>query len=126
MTEYLTHREAALHLCNGGKLEMCYDERWVTAKGGGIELSPSYIDRRSYYRAAVETITCNGVEVLKPVSEPLEKGQRYWLALPSAVTFSIVLKWSNSEIDHHRLRRGLVHLTEAAAVTHARAMCGVK
>lgn len=125
---YLTNREAALHLCNGGKLEMKSRGSWVLAMGDFTNLYVS-LDQQSCYRAAVEMfqITVRGVtfNVPEPVREPLEKGTLYWVPIPSSGDKAFHAWWSDQEHEHLRLADGLVHLTEAAAVTHAKAMCGV-
>lgn len=126
---YLTHREAALHLCNGGKLEFNFDGTWEPGTGGNIMLVREFLDRPSPYRAAVETfqITVRGetFEVPEPVREPLEEGARYWVPSPVSADRAFEMEWCGDEHDLRRLAEGLVHLTEAAAVTHGKAMCGV-
>ena len=126
---YLTNREAALHLCNGGKLEICLRDEWHPGTGGNILLYPESIDRPSPYRAAVETfqITVRGVtfDVPEPVREPLEMDQQYWLVVPTRNAFVSAEMWCGDADDLCWLARGIVHLTEAAAVTHGKAMCGV-
>lgn len=127
---YLTNREAALHLCNGGKLEICLRDEWHPGTGGNILLYPESIDCPSPYRAAVETfqITVRGVtfDVPEPVREPLESDTRYWVPDIKDDDWAHAVYWCDDILDAIWLERGLIHLTEAAAVTHARAMCGVK
>ena len=98
--------------------------------GGNILLHPESIDKPSPYRAAVETfqITVRGetFDAPEPVRTPLKNGAHYWLADPTANEFFRAYYWDGGEMDKRHLVRGLIHLNEAAAVIHARAMCGVK
>ena len=72
--------------------------------------------------APAPTIIVNGIEVPEPVRDALENGDKYWLAITSGQELSIDLIWRDHPIHHTRLNRGLIHLTEAAAVAHAKAM----
>ena len=127
---YLTNREAALHLCNGGKLDICLNDKWHQGTGGNILLHPESIDKPSPYRAAVDTfqITVRGetFDVPEPVREPLEKRQRYWLVNPLNPNWHTSVCWGDHDDEGIWLARGLIHRTEAAAVTHGKALCGVK
>lgn len=72
--------------------------------------------------APAPTILVNGIEVPEPVREALRLDQTYWVAnLPSA-NLAWNISWSNDAYDIRALNRGLIHLTEAAAVAHAKAM----
>lgn len=126
---YLTNREAALHLCNGGKLEICLRDEWHPGTGGNILLYPESIDCPSPYRAAVETfqITVRGVtfDVPEPVREPLKMGAAFWVADPTVPKWCGYAEWTGHASDVRLLEIGMIHLTEAAAVTHGKAMCGV-
>lgn len=51
-------------------------------------------------------------EVPMPVTEPLEDGQEYWLAVGEMPMRS---SWTNDRVDERRLRAGLIYLTEADA-----------
>lgn len=120
----LTNREAALHLCNGGKLEYYNGTSWIVGNGTSIKLGPNMIDEPSSYRKAVETITCNGFTVPKPISDPLKYGDVYWLAAPHFSRFTTSYVWFDVDANTHHFSRGLIHLTEAAAIAHAKAMIG--
>ena len=73
-------------------------------------------------RAPTPTIIVNGIEVPEPVREALEKRQVYWLVFPVGAELSMEATWYDEATHHTRLNRGLIHLTEAAAVAHAKAM----
>lgn len=87
-------------------------------------LAPSW-EANTIYRARpapAPTILVNGIEVPEPVREALRLDQTYWVAdLPSA-NLAWDRSWSNDAYDSRVLNRGMVHLTEAAAVAHAKAM----
>lgn len=68
------------------------------------------------------TIICNGVEVPEPVREALEVGTKYYVASTLSENWFIWNLWDGDEVDLFYLGRGLTHLTEAAAVSHAKAM----
>ena len=67
-------------------------------------------------------IICNGVEVPEPVREALAKGDQYYLPNPYAEDWADRTIWLGDRSDALRLERGCIHLTEAAAVSHAKAM----
>lgn len=72
--------------------------------------------------APAPTIIVNGIEVPEPVREALRLDQTYWVAdLPSA-NLAWDRSWSNDAYDIRALNHGLIHLNEAAAVAHAKAM----
>ena len=72
--------------------------------------------------APAPTILVNGIEVPEPVRKALEKGCRYWMANPTSPYLYSELCWGGDDTDRRWLSRGLIHLTEAAAVAHAKAM----
>jgi len=67
-------------------------------------------------------IICNGEKVPEPVREALRDGTDYWVPSPCFNDFVLFSYWSSDQVDHARLKRGLIHLTEADAVSHAKAM----
>ena len=88
--------------------------------------SPLWGDNAIYRAKPAPTLSLaiivNGIEVPEPVREALEVGQRYWLADPTSITFHKKTYWGDDDIDIRILNRGLIHLTEEAAVAHAKAM----
>ena len=110
---------AALEAAKHGWLRLQYSSKvWV-------EASTPVWDQYNIYRAKpapAPTIIVNGIEVPEPVREELEKGCRYWLANPTSPYLYSGLWWGGNDIDRRWLSRGLIHLTEAAAVEHAKAM----
>ena len=94
------------------------NSRWLEV------LAPLW-DADAIYRAKpapTPTIIVNGIEVPEPVREALKKGQEHWVADGEARKFSFFSMWSGDAFDQRRLKRGLIHLTEEAAVAHAKAM----
>lgn len=58
------------------------------------------------------------------VTEPLADGQEYWVASVSHDRWRFSCTWNGDGVDKDLLKRGLIHLTEAAAVAHAKRMTG--
>jgi len=79
----------------------------------------------SIYRAKPAprpTIICNGVEVPEPVRETLPIGVQIFIASPLTDPWFQRSTWTGDYMDKRLLARGLIHLTEADAVSHAKAM----
>ena len=74
------------------------------------------------------SITVNGVTnvVAAPVTEALVYEDLYWLPFPSNPSWAFRAMWMDRPADVERLKRGLIHRTEAAASAHAMAMVGLK
>ena len=80
------------------------------------------------YRRKTITIHINGFEVPEPCREPLEAGTHYYM--PDLVGSVDDLngggwfgsEWGDDDIDHTRLKAGIVHLTKEAADMHAKAL----
>ena len=74
------------------------------------------------YRHKPETILINVFEVPKPLSVAPDKGIRYYF--PSFLndeSYDSFL-WDNHLMDTKMLAKGLIHLTQEAAVVHAKAL----
>jgi hypothetical protein len=83
------------------------------------------------YRRKPRTIHINGIEVPEPCREPLEGVTHYYMPdlVESAGGSSSGLSsgwvwsaWDDDEVDHARLKAGIVHLTKEAAEMHAKAL----
>lgn len=74
------------------------------------------------YRRKPRTININGHEVPEPEREVLKEGSTYWVARFEYELLCDYYTWRNDELDYRWLKRGLIHLTEDAAVTHAKAL----
>lgn len=66
------------------------------------------------------TITINGIDVPAPEFVAPAEGTQCWV--PHLFSKVIQYPWSGDEADRLELARGLVHLTEAAALKHAEAL----
>ena len=68
------------------------------------------------------TITINGIDVPSPEVVAPAVGTRYWWPDLFGGVMSTYSTWYNDEQDKQALARGIVHLTEAAALKHAEAL----
>lgn len=73
------------------------------------------------FRRKPKTININGFEVPEPHRDPLEIGQRYWLADPSNSLVEMY-HWDNVACEIRCLRAGLIHITKEAAEIHRKAL----
>lgn len=75
------------------------------------------------------TIRIGEREVPEPVREPLEEGEEYWFVDFSENGVCGKSIWdgrgTDGDIDHFRLKRGLIHRTQHAARQHAEALIAV-
>lgn len=67
-------------------------------------------------------ITINGIDVPAPEVVPPVVGTRYWWPHLFAGKGFSSSRWYNDEQDNRALARGIVHLTEDAAIKHAEAL----
>ena len=107
--------EAAKHgheVFSGHRWVNCSNPVWVA----------DYAYRAKPAPAPTIIVIVNGIEVPGPVREALEIGQRYWFVSVTATRLSVGITWTAGHSDTIVLNRGLIHLTEAAAVAHAKAM----
>ena len=77
------------------------------------------------YRIKPRTIKVNGLDVPEPVSNNITYGASYFSAALESRDFFSRSTWTDSNVDHGRLSRGLIHLTKEAAIAHAKAMLGI-
>lgn len=84
------------------------------------EFTASFIYRAK--PAPAPTIIVNGIEVPEPVREGMEEGQAYFAPDVYTEKLCYLNRWGGDTYDLMRLNRGLIHLTKAAAVEHAKAM----
>ena len=104
------------------------EDGWEPCKG-----TPVW-DPAAKYRRKPRTIHINGIEVPEPCREPLEGVTHYYMPdlMESAGGSSSGLSsgwvwsaWDDDEVDHARLKAGIVHLTAEAAALHARALVSI-
>jgi hypothetical protein len=74
------------------------------------------------YRRKPRTININGHEISAPFRGEMRKGQVYFaVELPhKALVYCHV--WSDSSYDHRTRESGFIHVTEEAALAHAKAL----
>jgi hypothetical protein len=126
----LNHREVLEALLAGETLVDLKDDK-ITRRLEG----DSIIDQNSISEDAIaledwkikpKTISINGFEVPEPVKEPLPVGKRFFIPNLAVThpqsTLSSFTFWSGVEADMIWLQRGLIHLTEEAAIEHAKVL----
>ena len=74
------------------------------------------------YRRKPKTITVNGIEVPEPIREEPKVGEKYFLVDLASPTLVNDYPWSGHRYATEWLNKGLVHLTEEAAIAHAKAL----
>ena len=70
----------------------------------------------------VTTIKINGHDVPAPERVAPPKCTKYWVPQVTASASRVFFQWDGDVVDMLHLTRGLVHLTEEAAVAHAKAL----
>lgn len=86
-----------------------------------LETHPAWCEYGEYRRKP-RNININGHEVPEPVREPLGHKAKYFIPAISGRYFATEFYWCNDDTDSRFLERGLVHLTEEAAIAHAKAL----
>ena len=76
-------------------------------------------------RRKVKTHVVNGFTVPAPLRVAPAEQTPYFVSSFSAELFYSSACWVNDDLDKRWLDRGLVHLTEEAAIANAKAMCGI-
>ena len=77
------------------------------------------------FTLAPRTHTVNSFVVPAPMDVEPEEGAKYWIPAMPVNEWTVVNMWPDESFDLLCLKRGLIHLTEAAAVANAKAMCGI-
>lgn len=107
------------------------DKPWInwqcysTKEQAWINLSQACIWHPSVqYRRKPKTININGFDVPEPCKDKTKIGRftRYWVVNLSNGHLVLGCSWDNDETDNIRLQNGLIHLTEEAALCHAKAL----
>ena len=91
--------------------------RYILSKMNFDELIPD-----EQPKAQPGTILVNGIAVPEPMRKMPEYDSRYWYPLPSTLNGVGGDRWNNDAFDTERLRRGICHSTESAAIQHAHAL----
>lgn len=74
------------------------------------------------YRRKTRTIDINGREVPEPVRGRPAHKTKYFIPNIQFRCLYDYSYWDDDPIDNHRLKHGLIHLTQEAAVEHAMAL----
>jgi hypothetical protein len=98
--------------------------REIYSQGYPLKI-PAFDSPVSCYSIVPPTRIVNGFEVPVPESEALPSGRQYWTANPGYSSFCQEFIWRSGANDSRNLERGLVHLSEAAAIANAKAMIGI-
>lgn len=86
-------------------------------------LGESYVHKDArLFRPIPRNITIGDMEVPEPVREPLDYDDEYWAVDHSIEALVDCYTWANDKKDRHWLKRGLIHRTKEAAITHAKAL----
>ncbi|MCW5597697.1 MAG: hypothetical protein KIT80_23600 [Chitinophagaceae bacterium] len=94
-----------------------YENKWMD-----LYKNPEWRTECSYRRKP-RNVNINGFEVPEPVRSPLEEGTKYFSpAIDRDNKLCITSKWDNDSSDYLALNRGLIHLSEQAAINHAEAL----
>ena len=117
MTKPHKHKDLIIAWANGETIQC-----WNNELQAWRDLCQPSFNSDVKFRVKPKTISINGIEVPAPVTDKLELHQSYFT--PSLMDFSFYNPsvWSNSELDNDNLRRGIVHLSEKAAIQHSKAL----
>ena len=75
------------------------------------------------YRRKPRTIRIGKIEIPEPVREPLQNGEQYFVpAIYCGDECAHRFSWKDGSMDKRLLNQGMVHLTNEAALAHAKAL----
>lgn len=93
------------------------DNEWYKLTG-----SPAW-DEGTKYRRKPRTIRISEIGIPEPVREQLKNGENYFVpAIDCGNCHANRFSWDNDSTDNRLLRQGVVHLTNGAALAHAKAL----
>ena len=93
------------------------DHEWDNLTG-----SPAW-DEGTKYRRKPRTIRIGEIEVTEPVRDPLQNGENYFVpAIDCGDGCTHRFSWDDDSTDKRLLKQGMVHLTNEAALAHAKAL----
>ena len=92
-------------------------EKWTVLTG-----NPEW-DYDTRYRRKPRTIRIGEIDIPEPVREPLQHGEKYFVPYISSGDLSCgIFTWRFDEQDKEMMRNGIIHITEEAALAHAKAL----
>ena len=75
------------------------------------------------YRRKPRTIRIGEIDIPEPVREPLQNGENYFVpAIDCGDECTHRFSWDDDSTDKRLLKQGMVHLTNEAALAHAKAL----
>lgn len=113
-------------IAEGKQIQFNYNGGWVDQAWSTtlVEIVDEVFEP-SEYRVKPNTINIGGFEVPKPVTDELEKGQRFWVVELTDSDLVSGTAWDDHAFDRRMLKLGLIHLTKEAAQTHAQALIDI-
>ena len=92
-------------------------EKWTILTG-----NPAW-DDDTEYRRKPRTIRIGEIDIHEPVREPLQNGENYFVPVIDCGDYHASrFSWDNDSTDKRLLKKGMVHLTNEAALAHAKAL----
>ena len=85
----------------------------------------SALRAKGYFICMPESIQIGDARVPKPLMAPPPLGTNYWFIDLYNQGLVNHFQWAGCDFDNRSLKRGLVHLTEGAALAHAKALINV-
>lgn len=87
-----------------------------------LKHSPSW-NKGTKYRRKPRTIRIGEIDIPEPVREPLRNGEKYFVpAIDCGDAYVDKSTWYNDSTDKRLLKQGFVHITNEAALAHAKAL----
>jgi len=77
------------------------------------------------YRIKPRTIKIGDMEVPEPLREFPVFGEKYYLPYITGDVLFCDIVWQNMPVQNNAYKRGLIHLTPEAAISHAKALIAV-
>lgn len=78
------------------------------------------------FKIKPRTIIVNGREIPAPYDNAPEAGMTYYVPSPKHKLLRAPECWNGDGEDRNHLERGIAHITEAAAIAHAKAWMGLE
>ena len=125
MNPILSGTEAFNAMAAGQKIECRHTESNLDFDDIRNFSATVFIDTAYEFRIAVIYMTIGAMQVPESIIECPSKGTQCYTPSILTAELSKAFKWKNSDADLSLLSRGLVHLYEENAITHANALIAV-
>lgn len=118
----LTPEEVLQAIKDGKKVEYLYgkEDEWYELKDFDFTVE-NLLDSYYSFRLAQEMITIGDVSFPKPLTDKPSINTKYYYPSSYFHLFDNGF-WNNTELDCHRLKLGMLHLTKENAIAHAKAL----